>query len=103
MYAFTVRLRYPLYVLAFGFEQVVSAQAVMFDKMSSWRAQWQYWSALVQLTEAMAAGSQLFFATISRILRFVQVDSQCNEGALSPVDRLAQARLWRDLLRRGAA
>jgi hypothetical protein len=43
-----------------GSSQLFSAQAEMFVKIPSWRTQWQYWSSSVQLTEAMAGGSQVF-------------------------------------------
>jgi hypothetical protein len=32
----------------------------MLLRIPSWRTQWQYWFSSVQLTEAMAGGSQVF-------------------------------------------
>jgi hypothetical protein len=53
------RVRIPKISFA-GSSQLFSAQAEMLLRIPSWRAQWQYWSSSVQLTEAMAGGSQVF-------------------------------------------
>lgn len=47
-------------MLALGSVHSLSAHRDIFERMPVWRSQWQTWSADVQLTEAIAAGSQDF-------------------------------------------
>ena len=63
-----------LNMLALGLLHATFAQAETFASMPCWRSQWQYWSSMVQLTDAMAPKLQVACAQVrNKLQHFMSV------------------------------